>query len=687
MSSGERFNEAQERRLLAGFQYVDKLLQDIEEILLAGTSETAFPKYKNNLSLTQVRTVRDYMTRIRRQVLRVVTDLKIPIPPAPFDSVHAIRVTLQFIDIAFEECTPRRLAGYGKVPEDLVAPLAGALQEMKAMVSQLDSYVAQGLGGDLEGRLQRLSTIGNEVELIRKLREVIDLHGLVEFRSALASLVEKLELPGYEIAVFGRVSSGKSSLLNRVIGLDVLPVGVTPVTAVPTRLKNGDKERLLVWFAGGRHETLPIQEVDAFVTEDENPANGKQVTKLLLEITSPRLPPGVTLVDTPGLGSLALAGAAETIAYLPKCDLGVIVIDASSSVAVEDIGTIQKLYDAGTPAVVLLSKIDLVNEDDRNRLVQYTTRKIHDELGIKISVRPFSSRIEFEPLVERWMEEELSPRYARAQELARESVKRKAGALRDAVITVLEAMSGKSQFMEASATAEQFRDAERGLRLASGQIETCRTEAFENTDRIRWLGPLVPAALTKEAVRRWNRPDLSHRTDQSWVRLELVNLAQSEGQEVVKLIQETARQLTEALDTAGRLLPGSHIEDRLDLAGFVKNMPVPEPKLPDVAFKRPSWFMRALGLARWRTERRIKSRIGSQITDFFTDHGRLLELWARSTLSELEHAFEERAEGYRAQLQRLTTRPDSTTVNQSSLGASLALLKQYAPAEQTSATT
>lgn len=687
MSSKERFNEAQERRLLAGFQYLDKLLQDVEEILIAGASEAAFPKYKNGLSPTQIRTVRDYMTRIRRQVLRVFTDLKIPIPPSPFDSVHSIRVILQFIEIALEECAPHRLAGYGEVPDNLVAPLAGALQEMKSIVSQLDSYVAQGIGRDLEGRLQRLSATGNEVELIRKVREVIDLHGFVEFRSALAGLVEKLESPAYEIAVFGRVSSGKSSLLNRIIGLDVLPVGVTPVTAVPTRIKNGEKERLLIWFATGRCEELPIQEVDVYVTEEENPANEKQVTKVLLEITSPRLPAGVTLVDTPGLGSLALAGAAETIAYLPRCDLGVVVVDASSSVTPEDVGTVQKLYDAGTPAVIVLSKIDLVNEKERNRLVQYTTRKVKEELGLEISVRPFSSRVEFEPLLEQWIEQELSPRYARAQELARESVRRKAGALRDAVISVLEAMSGRSQLMQSAASPEQFRDAERALRLASGQIETCRTESFEKTDRVRWLGPYVPGALAKEAIRRWNSQDSDQPVTQTWIRQELVDVAQSEAREVVRSIQDTARKLTDALDAAGRLLPGIRGEDRFDVVELVKNMPVPEPKLPDVTFKQPSWLIRALGLANWQTERQIKSRVGSQITDFFSDHGRLLELWIRSTLSELEHAFEERAENYRAQLQRLTIPPESTSVDQASVGASLESLKRYAPAEETSATT
>jgi hypothetical protein len=40
----------------------------------------------------------------------------------------------------------------------------------------------------------------------------------------------------FEIALFGRVSSGKSSLLNAVLETNLLPIGVTPVTAVPTRI-------------------------------------------------------------------------------------------------------------------------------------------------------------------------------------------------------------------------------------------------------------------------------------------------------------------------------------------------------------------------------------------------------------------------------------------------------------------
>ena len=48
---------------------------------------------------------------------------------------------------------------------------------------------------------------------------------------------------------------------------------------------------------------------------------------------------GVVLVDTPGIGSLATFGAAETMAYLPRCDLGIVLVDAASILNREDMSS------------------------------------------------------------------------------------------------------------------------------------------------------------------------------------------------------------------------------------------------------------------------------------------------------------------------------------------------------------
>ena len=58
-----------------------------------------------------------------------------------------------------------------------------------------------------------------------------------------------------------------------------------------------------------------------YASEEKNPGNYKHVTGIVVAVPSPRLREGVVLVDTPGIGSLATSGSAETFAYLPALRL------------------------------------------------------------------------------------------------------------------------------------------------------------------------------------------------------------------------------------------------------------------------------------------------------------------------------------------------------------------------------
>ena len=101
--------------------------------------------------------------------------------------------------------------------------------------------------------------------------------------------------------------------------------------------------------------------------------------RAVVEIPSARLSQGIVLVDTPGLGSLARRGAAETMAYLPACDLAILLIDAGATLNDEDIGTLRLLYEGGIPAIVLLSKADLLADADLGRVVG------HIDLRLRVS--------------------------------------------------------------------------------------------------------------------------------------------------------------------------------------------------------------------------------------------------------------------------------------------------------------
>ena len=124
-------------------------------------------------------------------------------------------------------------------------------------------------------------------------------------------IVDRLENPRFEIAVFGRVSSGKSSLLNHLVGVNALPIGVTPITAVPTRLEPGDAAAVLVSFAGSQPRSVGLEHLREYASEEENPGNSKHVTGIVVRLPSRRLLEGITFVDTPGVGSLARGGGAR----------------------------------------------------------------------------------------------------------------------------------------------------------------------------------------------------------------------------------------------------------------------------------------------------------------------------------------------------------------------------------------
>src|SRR6266542_5540761 len=204
--NGEGLNPSQRLHLLTSCQYADKLLSEIEAVLIASQSRSPFPKFKADLSPAQIKLVQDYVARSRSQLVRVLDGQGVPIPEPAVGSVHSVRVTLGFVDIAFEECRPKRMAGYGEVSPAAATALAGLVNEMQGIIARIDAYLAQGQSGDLEARLQRLEEAGSDIAVVKALERAISQHGLVEFRPALGWSIERLESQTFEIAVFGRVS-------------------------------------------------------------------------------------------------------------------------------------------------------------------------------------------------------------------------------------------------------------------------------------------------------------------------------------------------------------------------------------------------------------------------------------------------------------------------------------------------
>jgi len=105
------------------------------------------------------------------------------------------------------------------------------------------------------------------------------------------------------IAVYGKFKAGKSSFLNSVFGKEILPAGVTPITAIITIIRYGENEKIEIVFADDSRNDIPAQQLAEYVSEVQNPQNVKRVK--IVEIGLPELKgsAGINFVDTPGLDS------------------------------------------------------------------------------------------------------------------------------------------------------------------------------------------------------------------------------------------------------------------------------------------------------------------------------------------------------------------------------------------------
>ena len=69
------------------------------------------------------------------------------------------------------------------------------------------------------------------------------------------------------VAIVGQFSSGKSTFLNALLGCEILPAGLTPVTAKLTHIKYGENYALRVDYENGKELNLNIDQIGKFVDQ------------------------------------------------------------------------------------------------------------------------------------------------------------------------------------------------------------------------------------------------------------------------------------------------------------------------------------------------------------------------------------------------------------------------------------
>ena len=192
-------------------------------------------------------------------------------------------------------------------------------------------------------------------------------------------LVARINEGRFFVACVGQFKRGKSTLLGALVGEPILPMGVVPVTAVPTVLRYGSQRTARV-LIGETWRTIPPDDLPQYVSEEWNPENSKQVAGVEVFLPSPLLAGGMCLVDTPGIGSVFSGNTETTKDFIPQVDAAILVVGADPPISGEELALIEAVAVNVDEILIVLNKIDRVSIDERQQASAFATRVVETRL-------------------------------------------------------------------------------------------------------------------------------------------------------------------------------------------------------------------------------------------------------------------------------------------------------------------
>lgn len=136
---------------------------------------------------------------------------------------------------------------------------------------------------------------------------------------------DKLTLEQFNLVVMGQFKRGKSTLINALLGAEILPTAIVPLTSIVTIIRYGKESKAEVRYLNDNKEDIQLSDIPKFVTEKENPKNKLGVKDVDVFYPSDYLKNGVRIIDTPGVGSVFKHNTDVAYAYLPYVDAGIFI--------------------------------------------------------------------------------------------------------------------------------------------------------------------------------------------------------------------------------------------------------------------------------------------------------------------------------------------------------------------------
>ena len=194
----------------------------------------------------------------------------------------------------------------------------------------------------------------------RKSRYISD----VSWFKECAKMIEKNII---RVAIMGITSSGKSTLVNAILGENILPVAIKPSSSIIITCSKGEKRQATVYFHHKECEILSGEDLNPekiryFADESANPDNKLKVAQIDITVPDFLLGDNIHIIDSPGLDAcdLEMHEKLTLEILLPTIDICVFLTTVKSNSDAVNLEKLKTVHEKGKQIIMVQNMIDSV---------------------------------------------------------------------------------------------------------------------------------------------------------------------------------------------------------------------------------------------------------------------------------------------------------------------------------------
>lgn len=238
-----------------------------------------------------------------------------------------------------------------------------------------------------------------------ELEKICNQLGMEGNRQELVNSRKKLAEHKFSVGILGEFKRGKSTVINSLLGKEIMPADILPCSATMNRVTYDMKPHAEILMMDGSVKNVSVEELKNYVTKTtkDNEAVAATVEEAIVYYPCAFCQNGVDIVDTPGLNDDERMNKV-TEEVIPKLDAVIMVVTHDSPFSMSEAEFVRNKIMASDVGriIFLVNKMDTVRRaSDKERILQEVKTKIQKSVMEKMEILYGADSKEYESAMQK----------------------------------------------------------------------------------------------------------------------------------------------------------------------------------------------------------------------------------------------------------------------------------------------